>query len=195
MLEEFEAKNRLTNRYFALVSLCRECEAESAQKVVVRLSTGSAARPRATPGETRNPLLDALSRGRDLTWQSPCLVSQGNRPSKPWCLSEVPTPNHAAPPIAPGKYHGIAWSGHPAPGNIASPPVAKYPWFPKREQHDLDRHTTSPVYAVEHDMPDPEHRRQRLYGIAYPALLGPGEPGESLEPAARPRPRSRQGIK
>jgi hypothetical protein len=93
---------------------------------------------------------------------------------------------NASPPIAQGTFYRVTWSAHLTPRKIPSPPVTEYPRLPEGEQSDLDRDATSPLYAVEHDIPDTNHQRQWVSGITEPALLCPRQPGEPRKPVRRP---------
>src|ERR1700751_1158190 len=86
-----------------------------------------------------------------------------------------------SPPIAQGALHRIARSAHLAPGKIPSPPVTENPRVSEGEQSDLDRDPPSPVDAVEHDIPDATHWRQRVTEIPELALLFFRQPGEPRE--------------
>src|SRR6516165_3851108 len=93
--------------------------------------------------------------------------------------------SNASPPTE-GAFHCVAWSAHLAPREVPSPPVTERPRLPEGEQSDLDCAATSPVDAVQQEIPDPTHLRQPMNGIAEPALLRPRQPGESYEPVKRP---------
>jgi len=91
-----------------------------------------------------------------------------------------------SPPVAQGTLHRVARSAHPAPREITPPPVTEHPRLSEGEQSDLDRDATNPVYAVEHDIPDATHWRQRVNEIAELPLFCPRQPGEPRAPIGRP---------
>jgi len=69
---------------------------------------------------------------------------------------------------------------------MTPPPVTEDPRLSEGEQRDLDRDATNPVNAVEHDIPDATHWRQRMNEIAELPLLCPRQPSETREPMGWP---------
>src|ERR1700751_2481693 len=92
-----------------------------------------------------------------------------------------------SPPIAQGALHRIARSAHLAPGKIPSPPVTENPRVSEGDQSDLDRNATSPVDAVDNDIPPAPLWRKGVKEMPEFALLYPRKPGDPRKPMGRPR--------